>query len=72
MNESTKCTTRLIEDLPAEQDSLAFHGDIGPHQRVAKAIAEVIRSKHEPGGKMIGLEGGWGAGKTTVCKAISQ
>jgi predicted KAP-like P-loop ATPase len=33
------------------------------------AIAELIRSG-EAGGKMIGVEGGWGAGKTTVINLL--
>ena len=71
-SDSGVCPTRLIEDTPAEDDLLAFHGDIGPHERVAKAIAEVIRSPDESGGKMIGLEGGWGAGKTTVINLLRK
>lgn len=66
------CRTKLIEDTPAENDLLAFHGDIGPHERVAKAIADVIASPEESSGKMIGLEGGWGAGKTTVVNLVRK
>lgn len=66
------CPTRLIDDTPAEDDLLAFHGDIGPHKRVAQAIAEIIRTPDEAGGKMIGLEGGWGAGKTTVINLLRK
>ncbi len=66
------CPTRIIDDAPAEDDLLAFHGEIGPHRRVAKAIVDVIQSSDESGGKMIGLEGGWGAGKTTVVNMIRK
>jgi hypothetical protein len=66
------CPTRLLEDTPAEDDLLAFHQDIGPHARVAQAISEVILSPDESGGKMIGLEGGWGAGKTTVINLLRK
>ncbi|MBA2116719.1 P-loop NTPase fold protein [Bremerella alba] len=59
MTEEDKCPTFLIEDTPADEDAF------GPHQRVADAIAELIESS-EKGGKVIGLEGGWGAGKSTV------
>jgi len=71
-SEQQECPTRLLEDIPAEDDLLAFNGDIGPHKRVAQAIAEVILSPHEFGGKMIGLEGGWGAGKTTVINLLRK
>ncbi|MBC8430953.1 MAG: hypothetical protein H8D96_03440 [Desulfobacterales bacterium] len=66
------CPTRLIDDTPADEDLLAFHDDIGPHERVARTIAELISSPEESGGKTIGLEGGWGAGKTTVIKMIEK
>jgi len=66
------CPTRLIDDIPAADDLLAFDGDIGPHARVAKTIAEMIQSSGERGGKMIGLEGGWGAGKTTVINLLQN
>jgi KAP family P-loop domain len=66
------CPTRLVDDSPAENDELAFHGDIGPHKRVAQAIAEIIRTPVEAGGKMVGLEGGWGAGKTTVINLLRK
>lgn len=66
------CPTRLIEDSPADEDLLSFDdGDIGPHERVSQAIADLVQSD-EPGGKMIGLEGGWGAGKTTVIKLLQK
>ena len=59
-----RCPTRLLADTPAEADAF------GSHERVARAIAEVIQT--ESGGKAIGLEGGWGAGKSTIVKLISQ
>lgn len=69
MTEEDKCPTFLIEDTPADEDAF------GPHQRVADAIADLIESS-EKGGKVIGLEGGWGAGKSTVVgflvKRLSQ
>ncbi len=66
-----KCPTFLIEDIPADADQLAFGGETGPHERVAQAMAELIQSD-EHGGKMIGLEGGWGIGKTTVVNLMKK
>ena len=59
-----RCPTRLLADTPAETDAF------GGHERVARSIAEVVQT--ESGGKAIGLEGGWGAGKSTIVKLISQ
>ena len=59
-----RCPTRLLPDTPAETDAF------GSHERVARSIAEVVQT--ESGGKAIGLEGGWGAGKSTIVKLISQ
>ena len=58
------CGTRLLTDLPADNDAF------GAHERVARAIADVVRA--EDGGRTIGLEGGWGAGKSTVVKLLEQ
>ena len=59
-----RCATRLLPDSPADADAF------GSHERVAGAIAEVVQT--ESGGKAIGLEGGWGAGKSTIVKLIAQ
>lgn len=59
MSSSPKCPTKLIPDTPAIKDQFR------PHQKVAVAIAELIKSEKD-GGKSIGLEGGWGSGKTTI------
>ena len=66
------CPTKVIEDIPAEFDMLTFHEDLGPHERVAKAMSDLILSPDETGGKIIGLEGGWGAGKTTVINLLRK
>ena len=58
-----RCPTRLLPDTPADTDSF------GSHERVAHSIAEVVQT--ERGGKAIGLEGGWGSGKSTIVKLIS-
>ena len=44
---SKVCPTRLVDDTPAEDDLMAFQGDIGRHKRVAQAIAEIIRTLDE-------------------------
>ena len=59
-----RCRTTLIDDTPAETDAF------GSHERVARAIAEVVQD--EEGGRSIGLEGGWGAGKSTIVTLISK
>ena len=56
--------TRLLPDSPADADAF------GSHERVADSIAEVVQT--ESGGKAIGLEGGWGAGKSTIVKLVAQ
>ncbi len=61
---NSQCRTILLEDSPAENDAF------GPHQRVADAIVELVSSPEELGGKAIGLEGGWGSGKSTVVKFV--
>ena len=53
------CETHLIPDEPSTSDAFG-----GAYERVAQAAADMIRK--EPGGKTIGLEGGWGTGKSTI------
>jgi hypothetical protein len=62
------CPTRLISDLPSETDEFGTEERPGAHERIADAIAALIRS--EKGGKTIGLEGGWGSGKSTVVNLL--
>ncbi len=59
-----RCLTRLLSDTPAETDAF------GSHEKVARSIAEVVDT--ECGGKAIGLEGGWGSGKSTIVKLTAQ
>lgn len=56
--ESPVCPTVLLDDIPATEDAF------GPHKRIADAIVSLVTS--EPGGRAIGVEGGWGSGKSTV------
>lgn len=71
MAETNLCPTTLIEDTPALDDAFRAETTIGPHERVANAIVALIASS-ETGGKMIGLEGGWGAGKSTVVNFVRK
>lgn len=66
-----ECTTVLIDDNPADADAFAKNGDLGPHWRVAVAIAELIRNTPQ-GGKAIGVEGSWGSGKSTVLRLVAN
>ncbi len=65
--EHKKCPTIIIEDVPIGKDEFKDDG-IGAHERVANAISELLMNEH--GGKVIGLEGKWGAGKSNVVKII--
>ena len=59
-----RCPTRLLADTPTETDAF------GGHERVARSIAEVVQT--EGGGRAIGLEGEWGAGKSTIVRLTSK
>ena len=64
MTEAGSCKTLLLDDFPSDED------EFGAHRRVAEAIAEVVRT--ENGGRTIGLEGEWGAGKSTVVRLLNR
>jgi hypothetical protein len=57
---------RLLADAPVESDEFAAKA----HERVADAIAQLV--VREPGGKVVGLEGLWGSGKSTVVRLMRQ
>lgn len=59
-----RCPTKLVADAPATVDAF------GGHETVAQSIVEVLLTEH--GGRSIGLEGGWGAGKSTVVNLVSK
>ena len=59
-------TVRLVPDLPADDDEFAGHG----HSTVAHAIAQLIKKEH--GGRVIGLEGTWGSGKSTIVSLVRR
>ncbi len=60
------CVTGLTPSIPADTDAFST----GAHTRTARTIADVIRGA--PGGRSIGLEGAWGAGKSTVVNLLEQ
>ena len=60
------CPTHIIDDFPAVKEEISPDGETSPHERVADAIADLISSPDGRQVKMIGLEGGWGMGKSTV------
>lgn len=65
MSQDKQCPTILLPDDPATSDELG-----GAHQRVTKAISQLIKS--ESGGITVGLEGKWGSGKSTVVKLLEN
>ncbi len=65
MESDNSCTTILLADDPANEDSFG-----GAHRKLATAISELI--KNEVGGKTIGLEGKWGSGKSTTINILKQ
>ncbi|MCE9623346.1 MAG: KAP family NTPase [Actinomycetia bacterium] len=54
----------LLADEPSKTDDF----DAKAHGKVADAIADLIET--ESGGKVIGLEGSWGSGKSTVIELL--
>jgi hypothetical protein len=69
---TAKCRTRLLDDDPAIRDAFGDEKGNGPHERLAIAIAELVTAVDEPGGKILGIEGKWGAGKTTVVNLLRK
>jgi len=60
-------TYNLLPDKPAEEDRFGGEG----HQRSAKALAAAIKKLANEDGA-IGIEGGWGSGKSTVVGFAEQ
>ena len=60
----TRCPTCTVDDAPASEDVF------GSHAPIAAAVRELITT--EPGGRTIGLEGGWGSGKSTVVRLLND
>ena len=59
-----KCETVLLPDTPATANVFKSH-DV-----IAEALAALIREERV--GRTIGLQGGWGAGKTTVSELLKR
>ncbi|MBN1537914.1 MAG: hypothetical protein JW908_14340 [Anaerolineales bacterium] len=64
MSDDIKCPTKLIFDKPSDEDKF------GAHQHIADCIYEMISSKDKIGGITIGIEGGYGSGKSTVINLL--
>ena len=57
-----RCATHTVDDAPANEDVF------GSHEPIADALHELITA--ETGGRTIGLEGGWGSGKSTIVRLL--
>lgn len=55
------CNLQHLSDAPAEHDHIAGNA----HTRTARALVETIVNDN-PGIRAVGLEGGWGSGKSSV------
>lgn len=60
-----ECDTRFLDDDPSFSDELG-----GAHGRPAEALASVISASST--GKLIGLVGMWGSGKSTVIRLLDK
>jgi hypothetical protein len=58
----------IIFDVPSKTDDFDGKG----HERSAKALSEGIHQVFSNGGGAIGLEGSWGAGKSSVIEMATQ
>ena len=58
------CSVSFIPDTPASEDEL------GSHKNIAASLFATIGSQR--GGKIIGLEGPWGAGKSSVISIVER
>lgn len=66
-NSNEKCVAIMLSDDPSKEDK--FQG--GAHARLAYTISELIKTDAN-GGKVIGLDGNWGTGKSTVIELLKD
>jgi len=67
MEKTKKCPTHFLSDEPAAQD------EFGPHERIARAILDLVcLSSNGKGANAIALEGAWGSGKSTIIKLFEH
>jgi Tol biopolymer transport system component/Cdc6-like AAA superfamily ATPase len=66
--EKKRCGTVTLTDEPEDKDAFS------PHDKIAEAIANLIRSKNPKDAKgiAIGIEGSWGSGKSTVGRLLTK
>src|ERR1043165_5777911 len=64
-----RCRTVLVSDVPAKEDSFESNK---AYKRIVEAILDIIRSEAKDGGLFIGVEGNWGAGKTTIINLLRK
>ena len=67
ISDASSVSRKILDDAPVEAD--AFSG--GGHARTAQALARAIR-KSGNCDQAIGLEGSWGAGKSTIVRLARQ
>ena len=65
-NRPHKCPTIFVPDLPSQRDSFETNR---AYKRIVSAIVEIVRSINNDGFS-IGVEGVWGAGKTTIINLL--
>ncbi len=53
---------RLLTDIPVDKD------EFGAHDLLAESISQLVEK--ESGGKAVAIEGGWGAGKSTIIELL--
>ena len=70
--ENIQCPTVIINDTPSSSDKFCFENQSGAHKRIADSIFDLISSDSETGGKIIGLEGNWGSGKSTIIQILKK
>ncbi len=58
----------LLGDAPKR----AISEDLFGLREIAKALAEVVRSRVSADGYAIGIEGTWGSGKTTLLNFVAE